>query len=217
METKHQVFNLIILDESGSMGRIKDATISGFNELVQTTKAIEKKFPDQFHTITFISFNSEGIKTILFNEPASKIEEINAEKYHPAQKTPLYDAMGMGISMIRKETAKCKDYHVLVTVLTDGMENASVEYKGSQISEMVEELSGQNWTFTYMGANHDVEKFALSLSITNSLHFHANEEDIKRLFKKESHSRIAYSKKISKKQNTRDGYFTKDSSSKKKN
>ena len=46
MEKKHQVHNLIILDESGSMESIKEPIISGFNELVQTIKGIEKDFPE---------------------------------------------------------------------------------------------------------------------------------------------------------------------------
>ena len=40
METKHQVHNLILLDESGSMTSIKNTIIQGFNELVQTVKGI---------------------------------------------------------------------------------------------------------------------------------------------------------------------------------
>ena len=31
-----QVYNLIILDENGSMGSIEKQTISGFNETIQT-------------------------------------------------------------------------------------------------------------------------------------------------------------------------------------
>ena len=48
-EPKHNVFNLIILDESGSMESIKNATISGFNEVVQTVKGVEQQFPEQEH------------------------------------------------------------------------------------------------------------------------------------------------------------------------
>ena len=51
METKHQVHNLIILDESGSMESIKKTIIQGFNEIVQTVKGIEKEFPEQEHFI----------------------------------------------------------------------------------------------------------------------------------------------------------------------
>jgi hypothetical protein len=60
MENKHQVHNLIILDESGSMLSIKNSIIEGFNEVVQTIHGIEKQYPEQEHFISFISFNGLG-------------------------------------------------------------------------------------------------------------------------------------------------------------
>ena len=39
----HQVHNLIILDESGSMESSKSSIIQGFNEIVQTVKGIQKE------------------------------------------------------------------------------------------------------------------------------------------------------------------------------
>lgn len=38
---KHQVHNLIILDESGSTASIKEAATAGFNEIVQIVKGVE--------------------------------------------------------------------------------------------------------------------------------------------------------------------------------
>ena len=49
MQKKHEVHNLIILDESGSMDSIKKNIIQGFNEIVQTVKGIEKEFSEQEH------------------------------------------------------------------------------------------------------------------------------------------------------------------------
>ena len=46
METKHQVHNLILLDESGSMWSIKNTIIQGFNEIVQTVKGIALQYPE---------------------------------------------------------------------------------------------------------------------------------------------------------------------------
>ena len=60
MDKKHQVHNLIILDESGSMSVIKSTIIQGFNELVQTIHGIEKQFPEQEHFVSFLTFNSLG-------------------------------------------------------------------------------------------------------------------------------------------------------------
>ena len=69
MKKKHQVHNLIILDESGSMQPIKTTIIQGFNELVQTIQGIEKQFPEQEHFISFVSFNSLRQKLLHFIEP----------------------------------------------------------------------------------------------------------------------------------------------------
>ena len=44
---KTRIFNLIILDESGSMQSIKQAAINGMNETVQSIKASQKKHEDQ--------------------------------------------------------------------------------------------------------------------------------------------------------------------------
>ena len=62
---------------------------------------------------------------------------------------------------------------------------------------MVEELKQENWTFTYIGTDHDVEKIALSISITNTLKFSRSDEDIKQMFDIDKNARIKYSKNVS--------------------
>ncbi|MEO6682121.1 MAG: hypothetical protein ABIN48_04785 [Ginsengibacter sp.] len=74
MGEKHQVHNLIILDESGSMQSIKTTIIQGFNEIVQTVKGIEKEFPEQEHFISLLSFNGFGNKLLHFIDPVKNLE-----------------------------------------------------------------------------------------------------------------------------------------------
>lgn len=207
METKHKVFNLIILDESGSMTPIKNTIIRGFNEIVQTVQTVAEQYPEQEHFITLMSFNGIAIKTLLKNENVNKLTSIDENKYNPSSTTPLFDAMGEGMAQLRRLTDALTDYNVLVTILTDGEENASKEYHGQVIKKMIEELKQKNWTFTYIGANHDVEHFALSISITNSMKFETNEADIKRMFNKEKESKTYYSEKIRNKENTSDDFY----------
>ena len=83
MEKKHQVHNLIILDESGSMSSIKPLIISGFNELVQSIKGIEEQFPEQEHLITMVSFNDMNNKILHFIDPVSRLDVINDRTYNP--------------------------------------------------------------------------------------------------------------------------------------
>ncbi len=211
METKHQVHNLIILDESGSMEPIRKTIIQGFNEIVQTVKGIEKQFPEQEHFISLITFNGFGNKILHFIDPASKLEQIDENRYKPDSMTPLYDAIGFSFVKLRQVLQNQTDYNVLVTILTDGEENSSKEYSGSAIKTMIEELKLQRWTFTYIGTDHDVEKFATSISITNTIHFQKNEANMKAMFMKENSSRANYSQKIRDKKDTGNDFYQDES------
>jgi len=214
METKHQVHNLIILDESGSMESIKKTIIQGFNEIVQTVKGIEKEFPEQEHFISLVTFNGLGHKILHFIDPVSRLESIDEKRYRPDASTPLYDAMGFSFAKLRQVVENLTDYNVLVTILTDGEENASIEYNGIAIKKLIEELKLNRWTFTYIGADHDVEKFAASISITNTIHFQKNEANMKAMFVKENSSRANYSQKIREKKDTSDNFYEDDDSKK---
>ena len=78
---------------------------------------------------------------------------------------------------------------VLVTVITDGYENASCEYSGADIKAMVEELSKKGWLFTYIGANQDSIQFSASISIKNAMNFDATAEGTADMFVKEQQAR----------------------------
>jgi Mg-chelatase subunit ChlD len=217
MEAKHQVHNLIILDESGSMESIKSSIIQGFNEVVQTIKGIEREYPEQEHYISFIAFNGLGQKIHRFIDKASQLSQIDEKSYQPDANTPLYDAMGYSLNKLKQALQGQKDYNVLVTVLTDGEENASKEFSGKDIKKMIQALQEERWTFTYIGADHDVEKAASSISITNTMSFEKNEANIKAMFAKDRNARANYSKKIRLKENTASNFFDNIEDDKKRN
>jgi Mg-chelatase subunit ChlD len=194
--SKKQIHNLIILDESGSMQTIKKPTINGFNEVVQTIKGAREKFPEQEHFISLFTFNGDGIKTKLYRQAIADLEEINEKLYQPNSMTPLLDAIGISVSKLNYDLEGAPDTNVLVTILTDGEENASKEYRAEQVKKLIDEQKAKSWTFTYIGANHDVEKVALSLSINNSIKFEATWEGTEKMFARESSSRINYLSKI---------------------
>ena len=203
------VHNLMILDESGSMESIRAATIQGFNEVVQTIKGIEKRHPEQEHFVSLLTFNGLGIKTVLFNEKARRLHELDQESYRPDSLTPLYDAIGFGANKLRRVTDRIEGCRVLVTILTDGMENDSKEYSLDEIKRLIEKLKKRGWTFTYIGANHRVEEVAYSLSITDHLKFDANSHDVKRAFDEDRDARVLYARSIARGEKIEGGYFDK--------
>jgi uncharacterized protein YegL len=172
---KTRIFNLIIIDESGSMEVIKQQAINSVNETIQTIRAAQQRNENQEHFVTLVSFN-DRVKTINDCESIDKVQELTAESYQPDCCTALYDAMGMSLNALRKKVADIDK--VLVTVVTDGYENASREYSGKAIKALVEELKAKGWVFAYIGANHDVEAVAASMSITNTMKFEATNEGV---------------------------------------
>jgi hypothetical protein len=216
IEKRYKVHNLIILDESGSMMSIKKSIISGFNELVQTVKGIEKEYPEQEHFISLVTFNGLGQKTLHFADPVRNLEMIDDSRYKPDSLTPLYDAMGFSFAKLSKFLENETDYHVLVTVLTDGEENDSKEFNGQAIKKQIEELKQNSWTFTYIGTDHDVESFAISISIDNTLRFSKTEEGLKAMFSMEKDARANYSRKIRENRDTSGGFYEEDEKQKQK-
>ncbi len=178
------------------MESIKSNIVSGFNEVIQSISGIEKQFPEQKHFISFITFNGLGIKTHLENQPVNKIKEIDEKIYNPDSVTPLYDAIGFSVSKLKLFLSNKKRFNVYVTILTDGLENASKEYSSKQVKELIENLKMDNWTFNYIGTDHDITKVASSISINSTMFFDKNEKSMQRMFDAERFARFEFCKVI---------------------
>lgn len=203
-----KVFNLIILDESGSMQSIYRPALSGLNETLQTIRNAGKEHTDQQHFVTLITFDSNHYKRIYNNLPAEKTVDVTPEQYRPFAGTPLFDTMGRAINEMYN--AVDKDDIVLVTIITDGYENASTEYNCTAIKNLVEQMKEKGWIFTYIGANQDVMAVASSLSIENHLEFSADANGTSEMFARENRSRISFMERLSQSndlQELRGNYF----------
>ena len=210
-EATKRVHNLIILDESGSMQSIYQPALTGVNETLQTIREAQKEHENQTLFVSLIAFDSGHYNQIYNHIAAEKAIDITQEQYRPGGCTPLYDAMGRSINELRPNVVKGDI--VLVTVITDGYENASREYNGKAIKNLVETMKKEGWVFTYIGANQDVEAVAASMSIDNRLAFDADEESTGAMFEHERRSRKKFFSKLSRNMPMRDlstGYFDED-------
>lgn len=179
------IYNLIILDESGSMSAIRHQAISSINETIQTIKSAQKKYPDQKQFISIISFSGtgmEGVKLIRDKVHAQDVTEVSEEDYQPNGCTPLYDAIGFGTTSLDKTIGKGDT--VLATIITDGMDNTSQVYSARAISELVASQRRKGWIFVYIGANQDAIEAARVMNISNALNFTADIQGTEEMFRR---------------------------------
>lgn len=188
-----RVFNLLVVDESGSMSIIERQALVGINETLITIQKMQKTHADLEQRVTLITFDSTHTNVFYDNVRVSNANPLKAKDYNPCGATPLYDAIGMGIAKINALTTE--DDSVLVTIITDGEENCSEEYSLKMIKNLIEKLKKQNWTLTFIGTDDlDVENIALDMGIDNHLQFSEDEAGTKKMFARENRARERYNK-----------------------
>lgn len=191
-----RVFNLLVVDESGSMSIIEHQALVGINETLTTIQKMQKTHKNLEQRVTLITFDSTHKKLFYDNVPARYARNLRPRDYNPCGGTPLYDAIGMGIAKINAQATE--NDSVLVTIITDGEENCSEEYSLRMIKNLIEKLKKQNWTFTFIGTdNLDVKGIAMDMGIDNHLQFAEDEAGTKAMFACENRARERFSECLS--------------------
>ncbi len=183
---KTTVFHLIILDESGSMSSLRNQTVSGCNENLNVIRSLQEKYGDtQRNLVSIYLFQSNPdipSRYLVKNVPISEVKDLTAEQYKPWGGTPLLDAVGSTLIDLKAVASTHEDATGIVTIITDGMENASTHYNWAQVASLISELKEQGWTINLIGANIDVNEMAHKMEIDNTLAFEANQEGTKNMW-----------------------------------
>jgi len=192
---KAHIYNLIIVDESGSMNHLREATLSGINETIGTIRNAQKEFSEtQEHNLTLVTFDSDSnrpdVRTLIDCQPINEIGEF--KDYMPNGCTPLYDAMGQSLTRLHNRIKKDADASAVVTVLTDGLENASREWRADALRRLIEQLKEEGWSFSYMGSAHNVKEVTDLLAIENVVEFSHDNLGAGSTWGRELSSRRAY-------------------------
>lgn len=147
-----------ILDMSGSMTDKAQETVGGYNQMIRDNKQLD----DEAY-VTTVFFDNRYI-TFQDRKPIKEADLITDE-YKPTGMTALFDAVGRTINSIQAN----KEDKVLVTIITDGLENASKEWNGKKVKELIEAKKKEDWVITFLGTNIDVDKMADTLGVDASL------------------------------------------------
>ena len=178
-------------------GKLTDDTVYTVSIPVKPSEAAQTEAKDQEQFLTFVTFDTGGrepVRTLINAKPIGEVSDLTEENYRPNGCTPLYDAMGE--SLARMEQKVADGDKVLVTVITDGYENASTRYSGADVKRMVERLREKGWTFVYIGANQDAVEVAKGLSISNALNFDEDDAGTREMWERHNRSSRAYYEKV---------------------
>ena len=142
---------VIVADRSGSMHDIA----GDMNGAILQLLAEQATQPGTV-LVDIVTFDDK----IEYPYKAAKPKQIGDQIIRPRGSTALNDALGLTISKLGAELSSLDEAdrpgHVVIVVVTDGMENASREYTAQQIQKMVTEQTEQwGWTFLYLAANVD--------------------------------------------------------------
>lgn len=181
-EKRIKVYNVIILDKSGSMSSIAKQAIDGVNETIASIKRNQEKHPERDNRITLVAFCGCEIKKIYEQVPVGEVRPITSADYRPCCMTPLYDAIGNTITSVHRMMEDDSNAIASVTIITDGYENDSKEFSHTAIKSLIEAYKSEGWLFAYIGADHDVEAVAFRLSIDNHLAFDKTQEGTHTMF-----------------------------------
>ena len=165
---------VFILDQSGSMKGSENSTISSYNEYLEKERE-NKEFV--FTRITTVLFND---KTTFVNSrvPIQFVNNLTNKEYIPSGCTALYDSLGETISFMEKNHSG----KVMFVIITDGYENASLEYNKDTIKKLINKH--KNWEFIFIGA--DIDSYAvgrnIGISDENIANYKKDEKGISMLF-----------------------------------
>jgi len=185
---------VFVMDETGSMGRIREDTIGSFNTFVEEQRKVKGEA-----TLTLVEFSEtrgeENFRVQYEGVPLDEVKPLCGDSYRPRGFTPLLDAIGGTIDRVsaRLEGTKKKKRPdlVILAVLTDGLENASKEYTLEQVKARVEEQRKAGWEFIFLGANMDAVQVGGGMGFAHAQHFNATRKGVAQAHRWTS-DRVAY-------------------------
>lgn len=193
-----------LVDESGSMSRSRETTVSALNEYID---GLRSSLPEdtlvtinKFTSHWFVDPTSAAITTALAGATATtffgragvsklrmtplvdrvKLKDVPTFKlsdYTPTAGTPLLDAIGTTITRIDAEVKETPG-PVFLAILTDGGENESTSFRLEQIRGMIDTRQQAGWTIAFIGVDIDAYADAAKYGISPHSTVSVNRDNI---------------------------------------
>jgi len=161
----------LILDRSGSMSSIQEATVEGLNAFLseqrQSTAKVSlllAQFDDEYEQL-YSGPLAEAPSFTLSDQPSPR-----QVRFLPRGWTALLDAMGKTIDDLGQTLAALPEDQrpgkVVVVTMTDGAENKSKTYTWQQLAEIIGlQRNAYKWEFQFLAANQDAIATAAAINI----------------------------------------------------
>lgn len=142
---------VLVLDRSGSMSSCVKDTEGGAAALIQK----QKEEPGQVY-VTYVRF--DNVVEVVYQ--GVNINDIGPIKVEPRGSTALYDGICTAIDKVGERLANTQESErpalVVVAIMTDGGENASLEFNAKLCKEKIQHQTEKyGWQFLFLGANQD--------------------------------------------------------------
>jgi Mg-chelatase subunit ChlD len=164
---------VLVVDRSGSMESIREDMEGGIKTLLS-----EQAEESGSCVVTLAQFDNE-YELVADEVP---VAELTTYRLVPRGSTALLDAIGRTISHVRARVEGLdpaqRPGHIVVAVITDGLENASTEWSHLQVMDSVKARIDEGWHFTFLGANQDAIEEGRSMGVAgeSSLNYAATPE-----------------------------------------
>lgn len=173
-----EFINAIVVDASGSMMNKADAVRRGLTELFGSIKnkaKNEKKV--RFKTIVLNFSDHDDMYVQVNSDDPKDLSKSLAKNYRTRGLTALYDAIGKAFSLV-DDDAK----NVYFNILTDGMENNSVEYTFDNVKSLIKGAKEKGWAITFMGTTEEAINTANDFGVSkgNTMVFENSEQGVMR-------------------------------------
>jgi len=136
----------LIVDRSGSMRRLLDATVKGLNDFLtqqQAEPGAEKR------QVRLTTFNNNIVQQGLYHCALPSVPKVTPEIVMPSGGTALLDAIGTVLSSLPVTQVS------VVVIVTDGNENGSRRFNQKQVNALIAERMRAEWTFIFLAANQN--------------------------------------------------------------